>query len=402
MKLIIHDALRRAVREADPLSLLRDLVRIPSHPGVERQEERVARALAAYLRSHEIEVELQEVRPGRPNLGARLRGAGSGRRLLLCGHTDTVPPNALMSIDPFAAEERDGRLYGRGACDMKGALAAMAAAMKALARTRAPLAGRVALAAVIDEEMESLGAEHLIRSGARADGCVVGEPTRNQVAIAHRGLEWLEIEFTGRATHAGSRERGVSAIAAAAHFVRLLEEDLRPRLLGRARPLMGAPSVSVGVIRGGDHPGTVPARCLVQLDRRWVSGETVEQIFAEIEELLGRVRSSMPGLSTALRRSPGGMATMVHGPLEAPPDHPLVASARAARREVCGRDEEPGAFPAWTDAALLWREAGIPCVIMGPGDLGLAHSAEESVPVDEVTQAAMQYAALALRFCGAS
>lgn len=401
MEALIENALREAVEKADAPALLRDLVRAPSHPGVERREERVAQALASYLRGAGVETALEEVRPGRPNLVARLAGTGGGRALLLCGHTDTVAPDPASPVDPFAAESRDGRLHGRGACDMKGGLAAMAAALAALARSRGRLRGDVALAAVIDEELESLGAEHLIRSGVSADGCAVGEPTGNRVAIAHRGQEWLEIEITGRAAHAGGREPGISAVEAAARFVRLVAEDLRPALERRTHPLLGSASVQVGLIRGGEHPSTVPARCTLQVDRRWIPGERVEGVFSEIEDLLARVRAGTPGLSTTLRRAPGGMATMAHGPLETPPDHPLVTCALEARRAACGRADAAMGFPAWTDAALLSREAGIPCVVMGPGSLAQAHAADEWVALDQVREAALQYAALALRFCGA-
>ena len=398
MSAVLDATLRRAVREADPVGLLRALVRSPSHSGLERQEEQVARGLAAYLEARGLEVSLREVQPGRPNLIARMGARGRSRSLLLCGHTDTVPPNAVMEIDPFAGEVRDGRLYGRGACDMKGALAAMAAALAALARHRPEIGGEVRLAAVIDEEHGSLGAEDLIRSGLSADGCVVGEPTENRVAIGHRGLEWLEAEFIGRATHGGGPGEGVNAIAAAARFLRLVEEGLLPDLGRRSHPLLGPPTLNVGVIHGGDQPNTVPARCTVQMDRRWVPGETVEQVFADLEDLLTRVRAGTPGLTTALKRVPGGMATMVHGPLETPREHPLVEAGLAAREEVSGERAAPGAFPAWTDAALLSREAGIPCVVMGPGHLKQAHSADEWVSVAQVEEAALLYTALALRF----
>lgn len=395
----VSPALRRVLEAEDPVSLLRDLIREPSHPGVPRQEERIAGRLAGYLRSAGLEVSLQEVRPGRPNLLARLPGGGGGRSLLLCGHTDTVPPGAVDGFDPFGAELRDGRVYGRGACDMKGALAAMACALVALARSETRLRGSVTLVAVIDEEMESLGAEHLIRSGERADGCVVGEPTANRVAIAHRGLEWLEVEFSGRAAHGSARSHGVNAIAAAARFVVLLEQDLLPALERRVHPLLGPPSLNVGRIEGGDSPSSVAARCRVQLDRRWLPSEAPEQICAEIETLLERVRNESPGLITRLGRAPGGMATMVHGPLETPADHPLVSCALEARTEAGAEPESPVAFGAWSDAALLWREAGIPCVVMGPGELSQAHSADEWVGVADVRRAVWQYALLARAFC---
>ena len=150
------------------LELLARLVRIPSHRGVERQEEGVAAALAGYLEGAGLEPNLTDVRPGRPNLLCALEGPEPGPHLVLCGHTDTVPLNDSEPGVGFSGEVKDGRLLGRGAADMKGALAAMATALVALQRAGAPAAGRVTFAAVIDEEMESLGAEHLIASGFSA------------------------------------------------------------------------------------------------------------------------------------------------------------------------------------------------------------------------------------------
>lgn len=381
------------------MGLLTDLVRAPSHPGLARQEEQVVHLLAAFLERGGLEVALQEIRPGRPNLIARLRGSGAGRSLILCGHTDTVPPNTVMTIDPFAAEIKGGRLYGRGACDMKGALAAMAAAMAGLAASRAPLAGDLILAAVIDEEMGSLGAEALVRSGLKADGCVVGEPTGNEVAIGHRGVDWIEVELTGQAAHGGRPADGTSAILAAARLVRLLDEELRPALARRTHPLLGAPSLNIGVIHGGDQPNIVPARCTVRIDRRWVPGETVEGIYQEVEDLVGRVRREMPGLQSILRRADGCLATMPHSPLDTPAAHPLVGCALAVRRARGAAEVGPVAFPAWSDAALLSNEGGIASIVMGPGDLAQAHSADEWISVAQVEEAAQQYADLAMRFC---
>jgi acetylornithine deacetylase/succinyl-diaminopimelate desuccinylase len=160
--------------------------------------------LARYLKSHGIRPALVKIAPGRPNLLATLRSSRPGRHLLLCGHTDTVAPNAGAAANPFSGAIHGGRLFGRGAADMKGALAAMAAAMATLKKLGALSAGSVTLAAVIDEEMASLGAEALIKSGFKADGAVVGEPTQNRVALGHKGLEWLEIEFKGKSTHGGT------------------------------------------------------------------------------------------------------------------------------------------------------------------------------------------------------
>jgi acetylornithine deacetylase/succinyl-diaminopimelate desuccinylase family protein len=383
------------------LGLLRDMVRAPSHPGIERQEEAAARALDAYLRGRGIASRLVEVREGRPNVVAAVEGRAPGRRLLLCGHLDTVPPNEGSSADFFSAAVENGRVFGRGTVDMKGALAAMAGALVAIREDGGLAAGTVTLAAVIDEEMESLGAEALIRSGLRADGAVIGEPTANRVAIGHKGLEWLEVVFTGRAAHGSTPEAGVSAIAAAAHFVSLVETELVPGFERRRDPVLGLPAINMGTIRGGQQPSMVAADCLIRLDRRWVTTEAIDDVFGDLEALLAKVRAARPGLRTGLRRMPGGMATMLHGPLVIDPGHPLVRAAQEAL-EASGRAAGPLAvFPAWTDGALISREAGIPTLVWGPGELALAHSAEESVPVEEVLLAARLYADAARRFSSA-
>jgi len=383
------------------LELLAAMVRAPSHPGIERQEEAAARVLDAFLRRHGVPSELVEVRQGRPNVVAAIGGKRPGRHLLLCGHLDTVPPNAGSSADFFSATVADGRMSGRGTVDMKGALAAMAGALVGIHESGGLDSGRLTLAAVIDEEMESLGAEALILSGIKADGAVIGEPTGNRVAIGHKGLEWLEVRFIGKAAHGSTPEAGVNAIAAAAHFASLVEKELVPGFERRRDPVLGLPAINLGTIHGGQQPSMVAAECLIQLDRRWVTTETIKQVFDDLEELLARVRAARPGLRTELKRMPGGMATMLHGPLVIDPGHPLVRAARGALNDAGRQDMPLTVFPAWTDGALISREAGIPTLIWGPGELHLAHSAEESVRVDEVLLAARLYAGTARRFMAA-
>ena len=309
------------------IELLRAMVRAPSHPGIERQEEAAARVLDDFLGGHGVRSGLVEVREGRPNVIATVEGPEPGPRLLLCGHLDTVPPNAGSSADFFSAAMEKGRVRGRGTVDMKGALAAMAGALVEIAAGGGLPSGKVTLAAVIDEEMESLGAEALVTSGFKADGAIVGEPTENRVAVGHKGLEWLEANFTGKAAHGGTPEAGVSAIAAAAHFASLVERELVPGFERRRDPVLGLPAINLGTIQGGQQPSMVAADCRVQLDRRWVTTETIEEVFAELESLLTKVRAARPGLKTELRRMPGGMATMLHGPLVIDPGYPLVGAA---------------------------------------------------------------------------
>jgi acetylornithine deacetylase/succinyl-diaminopimelate desuccinylase len=392
-------AVETALAALDPVALAAELVRIPSHPGLPRQEERVAEALASWLAGHGLEPRRDEVVAGRPNVLATMGGASPGPRLVLCGHTDTVPLNAGDPGVGFAGELRDGRLHGRGAVDMKGAVAAMAAALAALAETGALPAGAVTLAAVVDEEMESLGAERLVKSGLAADGAIVGEPTGNRLALGHKGLEWLEIAFTGRAAHGGTPAAGVNAILAAARFVELVERELTPTLAARAHPLLGPPTLNFGTIAGGDQPSTVAATCRLTADRRLVPGETYATAAGELAALLGRVEAETPGLTATIARLPGGMATLEHVPLATPAHHPVARACVAARELVTGEEATPIAFPAWTDGALLAAFAGVPTVILGPGDLALAHSPRESVPLSEIQQAARIYAAAALLFC---
>ncbi len=393
------ETLRAALTRSGWQELLAELVRTPSHPGLPRQEEAVAEVLRRYFEQHGVACATAQVTAGRPNLFARVSGEAPGRRLLLCGHTDTVPLNQGDPGVGFSAAVHEGNLYGRGACDMKGALAAMAAALVGLQAVNGLPAGEVLLAAVIDEEMESLGAEALVREGLRADGAIVGEPTSNRVALGHKGLEWLEVEFTGRAAHGGTPQAGINAIVAAARFVELVEQRLQPALAARQHPLLGQPTWNVGTVRGGDQPSTVAASCLLSGDRRSVPGETFDGMLAELEALLALVREQMPGLTTALRRVPGGMSTLEHLPSLIAADHPLAVATREAAHATGASRGDDIAFPAWTDAALLSNFAHIPCVVLGPGDLAHAHSPREFVPLAEVEQAALIYALTAQRFC---
>lgn len=381
------------------IDLLARLVKVPSHPGIPRQEEAVVQELKTFLKAYKIDPVITEVKEGRPNLIATIAGSLPGPHLLFCGHTDTVPPNIQSSTDPFSATEKNGRLYGRGTVDMKGAVAAMAGALVSLASSGELKSGKVTLAAVIDEEMESLGAEALILSGFRADAAVVGEPTSNQICIGHKGLEWVQIDFEGRAAHGGTPEAGVNAISAAAHFISLVEKQLVPELKKRHDPILGPPAINMGTITGGDQPSTVAAHCSLKLDRRWVTTETIDQVFKDLESLLYKVREARPGLKAKISRVPGGMATMVHGPFIIDQNHSIVQAAKKALEDF-DKESPLTVFRAWTDGALLSREGNIPTIIWGPGELDYAHSPEENIKLEDVILAAELYTAAALHITG--
>lgn len=388
-----------AIEASAPIDLLIELIRIPSHRGLERQEEGVAKALASYLGSYGLNPTLDEVVEGRPNLKCTLSSGTPGKHLLLCGHTDTVPLNSGEEGVGFSGILRGGRVEGRGSVDMKGALAAMAATLVALHRTELLQAGKVTLAAVVDEEMESLGAEHLVATGFEADGAIVGEPTENRLALGHKGLEWLEFEFHGKAAHGGTPKAGVNAIDAAARFIELANSVLLPRFAERADQLLGPPTLNFGTIEGGDQPSTVAAFCKLTADRRSVPGEDFTSMTAELRELLDSVESEMPGLHTELHRVPGGMATLEHVALKTDSDDPIAIAVSRTLEQRSDCVPEPGEFPAWTDGSLLAGFGGIPTVILGPGDLQLAHSPKEAIEVEQVLEAARLYALAALEFC---
>jgi acetylornithine deacetylase/succinyl-diaminopimelate desuccinylase len=283
---------------------------------------------------------------------------------------------------------------------MKGALAAMCAALVALEATKSSALprGSVTLAAVIDEEMKSLGAEHLVESGFRADGAIIGEATENRLALGHKGLEWIEIHFEGKTAHGGKLETGVNAIVAAARYIDLCQRELVPRFATRRHQRLGPPTLNFGTIAGGDQPSTVAGRCRIRLDRRTVPGESWKSVSEELGEIGNRVEKEMPGLSIELLRMDDGMATLEHGSLDTNESDPIARATTAALRTV-GADPTPTVFPAWSDAALLSAHSGIPSIVLGPGDLALAHSPNESVSVLQVIEAARIYALTAVHFC---
>ena len=206
------------------------------------------------------------------------------------------------------------------------------------------------------------------------------------------------VEFEGKAAHGGTPESGINAISAAAHFVQLVENELISEFQKRRDPVLGLPAFNIGTIQGGDQPSTVAAHCQIKLDRRWVNTETVEQVFEDFEILLKKIRSERPGLKTKVFRVPDSMATMLHGPVTIDPKHPVVRAVQKALLDFNLQAELLGVFPAWTDAAIISREAKIPSIIWGPGELDYAHSPRESIKLEDVILAKNLYTKAALYF----
>jgi acetylornithine deacetylase len=333
---------------------------------------------------------MTEAAPGRPNLVCRW-GADDGPTLLLTGHSDTVPIGNGWSRDPFGAVIEDGRLYGRGSCDMKAGLAGMALTMVAIKRAVAKPKGSVVFAACVDEEVAGIGTQAAIRDGLRADWAVIGEPTELQPIRACRGNCYFEVEIGGRAAHAGSPEKGVNAIYGAMQAIAATQRH-GAELAGSRHPLLGIPTVSVGTIAGGSGVSVVPDQCNFWVDRRLLPGETGEEALAEFRAALQR---HMPP-SNELRRQE--WLRMELPPSEVDGDHPLVAALATAAADSGAPVLPVGGWSAASDGGYLMRDAGIPTVLFGPGSIvNQAHRADESVPLDEVIAAARTYLTMAAR-----
>jgi acetylornithine deacetylase len=378
--------------DADRLTgLLRRLVTTesinPSLISTARGEGAIAALLAAECRAAGMEVRLDDVAPGRPNVVARVRGRRPGRRLMFNGHMDTVGIEGMS--DPFGGSVADGRLYGRGAFDMKGSLAAMVEAGRMVA-ARGLEHGELVLAFVIDEEYASLGTADLIRR-ERPDAAVVTEPTGLDVCVGHRGFVWARVETAGRAAHGSRFADGDDAIARMGHVLAALDRLEHEILPARPHPLMGRASIHASTIAGGLGLSTYPDRCTLEIERRTLPGERDEDVTAELHGVVEEARRSSPGLAAKIE------IVLSRPAYEIEPGAPIVHDLRASVRAVRGTSPRVVGELAWLDSALL-GEAGIPTVIFGPAGAG-AHAAEEWVNVTTVADCARVLADVVSRFC---
>jgi acetylornithine deacetylase/succinyl-diaminopimelate desuccinylase-like protein len=358
--------------------LTSDLVRIDSvNPDLVSGgagEGEIAKFIASWFEEAGLEVESAELAPGRWNVVGTARGSGGGRTLLLNAHMDTVGTAGMER--PLEPREEDGRIYGRGAYDMKASLAAiMLAGAHAV---EAGLRGDVIVTAVADEEVGSMGSEAAARTYA-GDAALVAEPTEERLAIAHRGFAWIELETRGKAAHGSRYDLGEDAIARMGPVLLRLEEldrDLRRR--GPHR-LLGTGSAHASLIEGGIELSTYPDRCVVQAERRTLPGETEADVAGEAEALLGDLDGS-------------ARVTFFREPFEIEEEHEFVELVR----RLAGGPEIIG-VPFWADSALF-AAAGIPTVVYGPAGEG-AHAAVEWVDVASAERCAELYARIAAEFC---
>jgi len=364
-------------RGADPVELTRLFVSIPSvNPSLSpggAGEPKMAEVAADLLEGWGFETELWEAEPGRPSVVGTMEGEGP--TLLLNGHLDTVGVEG-MTVAPFGAILADGRLVGRGACDMKGGVGALMAAAARLAES-GPRPGLV-VALTADEEHASVGMAELVRRGGAdlADMAVVCEPTSLRVMPAHKGFVWLRALFHGRAAHGSRPEVGVDAIRHAALYLAALDgyaAELRSR---PAHELLGHGSFHAGTIRGGSAESVYPDRCELTLERRTMPGEDTADVVRDFESVLDGLRNGEDGVEAVLEMTLDRPGTEVEA------DSPLVRGLLEAS-SVVGASPSIEGMTAWVDAAFL-NEAGIPAVCYGPGSIEQAHTEDEWIDVEEI------------------
>jgi acetylornithine deacetylase len=399
----------------DPaIRLLRDLVAInsvnptlvPGAPG----EAEIAAAVATAMRDFGLDVQTQQVAPGRPNTIGVLEGRRNGRTLMFCGHVDTVGVAGMTQ--PFAPYEKDGRLYGRGAQDMKSGVAAMIDATRVLAETGGLESGRVVVAAVVDEEHSSIGADALVTAWT-ADAAVVTEPTSLEIAVGHKGFAWIDVEVHGRAAHGSRPADGEDAILRMGRVLQRLEELDRELQARAPHPLLGTGSLHASTIEGGRELSSYPDRARLQMERRTLPDEPASTALGEVESILERLRRE----DSTFRGEARGMFSRPAYELAA--DHELpqtlagallhISAARppVAATAGAGSRTRPTRVPSqrmvgmsfWTDAAVLGH-AGIPSILFGPGGAGL-HSTQEFATIADVLVCRDALVELARRFCQA-
>lgn len=375
-------------------TILKDLVAIesvnPFYPGGARGEAAMAAYLDALFRRLGLTPERQEVLPGRENVWARLEAPNARGTLLLEAHMDTVTlePVGASMLDPV---ERGGRLSGRGSCDTKASLAAMLTALETLVARRDELPANLIVLGSVDEEYLMRGIVAFAGQGLPIDAAVVGEPTGLNVVRAHKGLVRWTIETRGKAAHTSRPENGDNAIYQMMEVVAALRTEIEPKLAARSHPLLGRPTFTVATIHGGMGVNIVPEHCAITVDRRTLPSEAADDVIREIESILADLRARNGAVHVEI-----GAPFANIGGLDTPADLSFVRLATRIARAHGGAAEAVG-VPYGTNAAAL-AATGIPTVVLGPGDIAQAHSADEFVELAQVERCAELYAQLALGF----
>ena len=361
-------------------------------------EEPAAQLIAATMRGFGWAPTVEYVAPGRPNVVTVVAGGGGpGPTLLFCGHTDVVTEGDLgeWSVDPYGAELRDGRIYGRGSADMKGGLAAMVHATAAL-QGAGPFPGRVVLAAFADEEGLMLGAKHFAASplAREVHGVIVGEPEAGEVCAVSKGAIRLRVDFVGAMAHGAMPDHGrnpIPALARTAVGLAALQADLQRRV-SRSEQLGDVYLTPTVALAGSpEQINVIPGSAALSVDVRTIPGVDHAALVADIAALAHSAAAG-DGITAEV------VVIDDRPPVDTPADHPVVAALRAAHESVVGAAPIMGGVPGTTDGTILARDAGLATVVYGPGGKWIAHQADEFVEVVDLKRCARVYLEAARRF----
>ena len=348
----------------------------PKHPA----EEAMAQLLESRMRELGLEVESADVADGRRNVWGRLKGRGSGPTIMLAGHLDTVGVGGYD--EPFDPVIKDGCIYGRGSCDMKAGLAAYLEVMRLLIARGEKLDGDVILAGVVDEEDLMIGSHHFGTQGPHVDYAIVAEPSNLAISTTHRGQMCMILRTFGKSTHSSVPENGINAIYHMGAVIEALQSYATSLSQREPDPLCGAPSFSIGAIKGGEGPSLVPDFCQIEIDRRTIPGETFEIVAGELHGVLAPLAQSIPDFKYEL------LAPSLNcPPLKTDMTSPVVTVLAKAHETVTGEAADFMTFPGSTDAPNF----GCPTVICGAGDLAQCHSLDEYVSIEQVKTAVSLY-----------
>ncbi len=370
------------ITEDETVELLIDLVRIPSvNPPADTQE--CAELILRKFKDEKIDAEIIKGNDRQTNVVARLRGQNNGKTLLLNGHIDVVVPGEDWIVDPFGGQIRNGKIYGRGTCDMKSGIAAMMAAMIGLKRSGASFNGEILFQGVADEETGSQwGTVYLLENdiGTHADFAIVSEPTSLNIATGNRGLRWIDVTVKGKASHAGRPHLGINAIHYAAELIRAINSMKFEAQHDFFE--VPSPSISVTTINGGAKVNIIPERCDLAIDRRMMPGETSDSVMAELKQIVDSLLQDEKKLRIEMNMRP-----QCWNPYLISENEPVVQATLAAVEEIVGAKPEILGKAGCTDASHIFHMGAIPTVVFGPGNEKLAHKPDECVEIKQYVAA---------------
>ena len=375
----------------DVLTILEELIRIESvNPQFGGSgEAQMADYIEKFFSGMASSIVRQEVFPKRENVICHFPSKKSPRTLIFEAHMDTVSftPSAKSQLEPF----REGsRLYGRGACDTKGSMAAMLWAISSIIEENGEPPISIYFIAAVDEEYRAKGVYDLIEKGIQADGAVIGEPTNLDIIIAHKGVYRFTLESLGKSVHSSKPQEGINAIYKMFDVVRAMRNTLEPQYEQKIHPLTGPPTLNVGIITGGNEVNTVPASCQIEVDRRVVPGEKKEEVVKEFDDLLNEISQQDPDFQGRI------FNTFYDPPLNTEAEAAIV---RSMQKACTSNNVQPSivGVPYGSDASKI-ALLGIPSVVFGPGSIINAHTENEYVEVEEVISVSQIFKDLIFNF----